>query len=459
MLRLIILILLIPFAVNAARFSGEGFGADRETARANALSDLTSQLSVQVRSEFSLTETSSGQKEGHRRVESNSDLPLLGAEISYSAVKGGFNASAVLDTEKSLPMYEKALTGLADDIRKILQSGISGKGEQAVKSLETAFAKADNYEKMLPVARLLGSEYKKDGDISSSEIAKLLESRQRRAATLEDAAFLLTREIKQKRVYVFPPSTGSSHEITPFAAAVQSVLSGRLASENSPDSADYHFAGEYTVQGKEIILAYRLVNRWDGTTVHAGTARLLPAAFEGLDHMPKTADFDTMLFGGLAVSKDFRVDVSTNKGSRSLLFKKAETVEILVKTTAPAYVYVIGHTVKNGGKLSYMLEFQNAEAPRRFIRFINADDANKWVSLGEFSVTAPYGVESLQVIASAKDPSDAVPAAKFDGSSGLYIVSRDPSMAVSSARALVNSGLKKQENSVSEAVLLFTTAE
>lgn len=459
MLRLIILILLIPFAVHAARFSGEGFGADRETARANALSDLASQLSVKVSSEFSLTETSAGKTDGHRRVDAYSDLPVLGAEISYFESKGGFTASAVLNTEKSLPMYEKALNSLADDIRKNLKTVAGTKGEQTVVALETAFAKADNYEKILPVARLLGSEYKKDEDISSAEIAKLLEAVQRTASTFEDAAFLLTRDITQKSIYVFPPSAENSHEITPFAAAVQSVLSGRLASGNSPDVADYHFSGEYTVQGKEIILTYRLVNRWDGTTLYARTARLLPAAFAGLDYKPKTADFDALLYSGLAVSNDFRVDVSTNKGSRNLLFKRAESVEILVKTTAPAYVYVIGHTVKKGDKLSYLLEFQNAQAPGRFIRFINADDANKWVSLGEFSVTAPYGVESLQVIASAKDPSDAVPLVKFDGSSGLYIVNRDPSKAVTSARALVNSGLKKQENAVSEAVLLFTTAE
>uniref|UniRef100_UPI0039E51EC2 hypothetical protein n=1 Tax=Seleniivibrio woodruffii TaxID=1078050 RepID=UPI0039E51EC2 len=254
MLRLIILILLIPFAVHAARFSGEGFGADRETARANALSDLASQLSVKVSSEFSLSETSAGQKDGYRRVESYSDLPVLGAEISYSETKGGYTASAVLNTEKSLPMYEKTLNSLAGDVRKNLKTVTGAKGEQAVVTLETAFAKADNYEKMLPVARLLGSEYKKDEDISAAEIAKMLEATQRTASTFEDAAFLLTRDITQKGIYVFPPSAENSHEITPFAAAVQSVLSGRLASESSPESADYHFSGEYTVQGKEIIL-------------------------------------------------------------------------------------------------------------------------------------------------------------------------------------------------------------
>ena len=50
---------------------------------------------------------------------------------------------------------------------------------------------------------------------------------------------------------------------------------------------------------------------------------------------------------------------------------------------------------------------------RKFINYINQDDANKWLELGEFTIEPPYGVESLQIIACTAD-FDTVPATTFD---------------------------------------------
>jgi hypothetical protein len=459
MLKTLSLLILLPLTVSAAQITGIGLGDTRDEARTNALSDLSAQLLVQVRAEISISEDSSGAKEGARNVSAVTDVPLIGADLKYGEDRKQITATAIIDSAKAVPLYEKALADRAQTIRVGLKTVEGKSGQAAIETFEKLYADADTYEKLFAAAATLGSEYKKDTDFSSGAISAMLIDMQKTAGNLEDAVYILTRNIVQRNIYVLPPSAPQSSEVTPFAGAVQAILAGGLNSVENPVGADYRMAGEYAVQGKNILLTYRLINVYDGTIVTARTVRLAPTAFKGLDYLPRTADFDKLLKNGLAVSKDFRVDVSTDKGNMNLLFKNAQTVEILVKTTAPAYVYAIGHTLKKEERFSYLLEFQNADSPRRFMRFINADDANKWVSLGEFSVTRPFGVESIQVVASASDPAGIIPKSKMDRSTGLYIVDSDPVKALKATRALINTGLKKQHNSVAEAVLTFTTEE
>lgn len=459
MFRTLFIIMIFPFAAFAAQFTGIGYGTTQDAARTNALSDLSAQILVEVRSEITISEDASGSNSGHREVSAIADVPVIGAEITYSADTQQYQAKAVLDSARSLPAYEKTLTELAAQIRSALEQTYGKSGQAAIETLEKAYAKADTYEKTYAAALILGSSYIKDRGFSAASIAERLIELEKTATNLEEAVFILTKDIVQKNIYVLPPAAPSSSEVTQFAEAVQSVIEGSVNSVETPAAADYKMSGEYAVQGKSIILTYRLISLHDGLTAAARTVRLAPSAFAGLDYLPKTADFDRLLKNGVAVSKDFRVNVSTDKGSENLLFKNAEKIELLVKTTAPAYVYAVGHTMKKKERYSYLLEFQNAEGSRRFVRFINADDANKWVSLGEFTVTKPFGVESIQVIASSKDPAALIPYSKKDASTGLYIIGTEPAKAVAAARALINTGIKKQQDSVSEAVLTFTTAE
>ena len=459
MFKTFFIYLLFPCAVFAAQFTGTGFGKTQDEARINALADLSAQLIVQVHSEMAVSENISGEKEGQRSVHAVSDVPLLGAQISYAADTKQYEVKAVLDSEKSLPMYEKTLKDLASQIRAALAQTDGKTGQSAIETLEKVYAQADTYEKAYAVSQLLGSAIEKDSGFSGAAISERLTALQKTAMNLEEAVYILTGNVVQKNIYVLPPSAPSSSEVTPFAEAVQAVIEGGVNSVDNPSAADYRMSGEYTVQGKNILLTYRLIKIEDGTSVAARTVRLAPSAFAGLDYVPKTADFDKLLKNGIAVSKDFRVDVSTNKGSMNLLFKNAQTVEILVKTSEPAYIYAVGHTLKKTERYTYLLEFQQAEGTRRFVRFINADDANKWVSLGEFTVTKPFGVESIQIVASSKDPMSLIPYSRKDTDTGLYVVNTDPAKAVSTMRALINTGIRKEQEKVAEAVLTFTTAQ
>ena len=88
--------------------------------------------------------------------------------------------------------------------------------------------------------------------------------------------------------------------------------------------------------------------------------------------------------------------------------------------------------------------------------FINADDANRWMSLGAFTVEAPFGVESLQIIASNKKIIT-LPNAKYDEASGYYIIGKDIKKVLTATRGIKRKKSKKVE--ISEDVMSFTTVK
>ena len=109
---------------------------------------------------------------------------------------------------------------------------------------------------------------------------------------------------------------------------------------------------------------------------------LLPESYQGYRTEPLVLDFDKLLHQGYAVSNAFKVQLNTNKGSRNLLFEKGETVELLIKMNRPGYYYLVGHSKNSESEMSYLLELNEAHGDRRFVSYLNADDANKWLSLG-----------------------------------------------------------------------------
>ena len=74
-----------------------------------------------------------------------------------------------------------------------------------------------------------------------------------------------------------------------------------------------------------------------------------------------------------------------------------------------------------------MLELEEqARAPRRFVQFVNANDINCCISLGEFEIYPPLGLEHLQMIASKEDLAWRLPRYRFDEESEFYLVGKDP---------------------------------
>ena len=133
---------------------------------------------------------------------------------------------------------------------------------------------------------------------------------------------------------------------------------------------------------------------------------------------------------------------------------------MMIKMNRPGYFYIVVHTLKKEEKYSYILDFFTSNDNRKFIYTVSADDVNKWIMLPEFEVVPPFGVETLQVIASTNDLFNKVPSTTYDTKTELYKISDEPKKAVALTRGLIRKERKEKAKalpSFAETTLMFTT--
>jgi hypothetical protein len=115
------------------------------------------------------------------------------------------------------------------------------------------------------------------------------------------------------------------------------------------------------------------------------------------------------------------------------------------------------------------MEIGERGASDRFVRRVRADEANRWLTVGEFRVESPFGLEAVQVFAT-NEPPRVLPAARFDPVRNLHVIGSDPVDAVRRARGLVlvdvpdsrkdkGGKTKPARFAAGEAVLQFSTLQ
>ena len=100
---------------------------------------------------------------------------------------------------------------------------------------------------------------------------------------------------------------------------------------------------------------------------------------------------------------------------------------------------------------------EEARATRRFVQFVNANDINCFISLGEFEIYPPLGLEHLQVIASKEDLIWRLPKYRFNEESEFYLVGKYPKNGLVKIQAAVRPKKKKSQKYNAEAVLTYTS--
>jgi hypothetical protein len=454
------------YQIEAKTIIGEGFGNTQEEAKKAALSDLSSAIQVEVQSCFE-----SMVREVDRKVEEftenvitlKSELPILGAEYESWKGKDGQKSRAILASENVLKLYTAELIEIEKNVNSyqgLIDKSVSQSERYQLYTELLTYLK--QYYKYKTVAILLGGKDIPEIGITEVEIKNRLRNLRGKVDDLNMAARLIAESLADRDgIYIYPPTTKDSHEITQFADAVKKRLSVYLKTVQDPKNADFFMKGSYSIldDGKAgIELTYYLIDS-KFNSLETKIISLLPASYSGYEFKPKTMSFDKLLFEGLTVSNEFKIEISTNSGRENLLFKEGEEPEFLVKMNRPGYFYIVGHVVKPGDeKYSYLVDFDDTgeiSGKRKFIRYVNIDDVNKWISLGKFEIVPPFGVESLQSIASTQDLLDRLPLYGYDDKTQLYVVSRDPNNAVVNTRA-IKKRISKEVKSA-ETVLLFTT--
>ncbi|WP_028865422.1 LPP20 family lipoprotein [Psychromonas aquimarina] len=453
------LFILLAGQIQAAVLDGEGYGETQKAAQDDALASLAATIFVRIESSFEQQANNLGEYSISSSTRSSTDLPIIGAEFNCRK-KDGYYCLATLNSKRALPLYRQKLTPVHREISAVdsaLKDNNKKHQHRRLKSLLQLLEQSDKYRTLIT---FLSGKSTAEPQISLSrqQINEQLLALESQAPSLKLAAELLARGVPDAPVYIRPATLTSSREITPFAGALQMQLQKALPNTaGSYEKASFTYAGSYQISKNGIQVAYSLVDR-DGNTVSTSVAAVLPEAYRNYRAEPLAPDFDRLLHQGYALDSDFKVQLATNKGSRQLLFQQGETVKLMVKLNRPGYFYIVGHAKNEQQELSYLLEAGYGEGSRKFVYFVNGDEINKWLSLGEFETIPPFGIESLQVIAAEKDLIDKLPGYRYDNETGYFKLADNISQGLGKTR-----GLKKIKNNktdqekTAEAVLLFTT--
>lgn len=428
---------------------GTGFGITQDDARKEALADISSQISVQIKvtSETKIKEiTGTGYSEDYtRQLITRTELPILGAKLDYQKKKGGVQCNAIID-KNSVKLYEKELNSKIAEAQKLMELN-------DLNSISSLMSLSEEFIKYKIVLVHLGGELSSNFPITNAELQTQFEKKAGSLTSLTDfekiAKLIFTDEV----YFVFPAEVDNSKEITPFASIVRERLHSVLKTTSSIENATFKLIGVYTILDNSIDLTYRAVDS-NGTTTKSASFRFESSAYDGIKYKPETVGIEKLIQQGLVLTNDIRPEIKTTKGKTNLLFKGGEQIELMVKLNRPGYLYLIAHTNNEEGKFSYLVPINGSETKRDFVLFINADDANKWISLGAFDVVPPYGTEIVQVFASSSDLVDSVP--DFYIENDYPVIGKKAEEVVVKTRGIIKSK-KKKEVEGGETVLTFTT--
>jgi len=436
----------------------DGYGDNQEEAQRQALAALYASMLVEIRSVSASLTTNDGTSIAQREIRAISNLPLLGTHSEIlPASAGQFHVRAVLQSATALPLYKTQLQASADQLKKLMaQLDQHKNAANDYQVLSEMLKESEQYTKYATVARLLGAGQLPAAPITHTSIEQQLHQAEAMASSMDLLIELVTRNIPKNSVYVYPATPRQSHEVTAFGRVLRDNISARISSASTPGSAKYIMRGNYEVLPDRMRLTYRMTDVAGNTTAVRSLA-VAPDVYKNLPYKASTTSFDKLLHDGIVVSDDFRVNVATNRGSEDLLFVDGDELELLVKLNHAGYFYVVSHVAHNKDSESYLLELSDDNGPRRFVRYVGADDVNRWVSLGKFSAGAPFGVESLQVIASNVDLIEKLPPYSYDKEADIYRLNTSSAQdGVLRTRGLRPKRDTKKKVESAESVLMMT---
>ncbi len=156
----------------------------------------------------------------------------------------------------------------------------------------------------------------------------------------------------------------------------------------------------------------------------------------------------------LSKSKGF-AEIKTDAGRKYLNYEEGDELEFLVKLNQPGSFYIIGQSENDEMNITYLFEFDFENGKPVFIKSVKSDQVNQWISLGRFTVSPPFGTETLRIVASNK-PFQCLPASSVNSDTGLSQLKQNISRGIT-----IQSKCKPlaQNAKIAETVLMIETME
>lgn len=438
------LIVFIVFTINliyelhATEYKGSATNASESLAKRNALIDLQHSIYIIVESSSSSLITSSGNSSFKQSSKVYSNIPLLGVSTECFKTAQEYTCFATLDAKTAVPKYTLAIESNVNAI-KIRWNAI-----QHLTRSETLYSKLTellpvfeetrrlNYVRTLLAGRIQEIIY----PITPAEINARLNILEKDAMSLSLIALKLKESIGDKKIFVKPITPSGSIEVTPLSSELYYLIRKELNIASSKDSAEHFLTGEYKILDDKIYLEFHLTD--SGTkVVKSALFRIHTSKLNGLEYRESAKLFEQELISNRMTSPNFDIKLKTNKGFRELLFKGGEFATFYVKANEPIQYFIVSHLYSENNNFSYLLELNDLEDKNRFVGSLSTKALGNWIEVfeGGFTVSNPYGMETLQVFAAKEIDLNAIPECSYRD--GYCIIEKQGTEAIKSIRQRV----------------------
>ncbi|UOD33945.1 LPP20 family lipoprotein [Deferribacteraceae bacterium V6Fe1] len=460
-----IIVLLISFtnvmAENKEIF-GIGYGQDREIAKKEALADLATQISVNIKSDFERVQKVLNNEikssAATSIIKTSSEIPLLGIKFEY---QDDDKVIAILSSENSLSAYINEIEKLTVETNKLkTMSEQTNNSSLKYDYLLKILSNLKLLEKYKTVAIILGHSNFPVIDITESEIKDQLVKIQQTPDSLDTVVNIISKELTFNKIYIFPVKPKMSEEITEFSKLLKTMLAQKTDSVDTPENAEFLLRGNYEVINNKILLNMNLYNKNYNSIKNYSLifdSKIINAQFQ-----PQYQNFDYALLTGNVTRSNLKVKIGF-KGygtGEGIDLNAGDKVDLVINTNQPICYYIVGHVFNKNEKFSYLLpigvygdEFKGKIAGE----LVNTN----YVVAENIEIAPPYGREVLQLFATTLGNDGKcelnIPSCHTN-KDGYCVLENEPIVNVGKTRGLSFKNVSKNIET-SEAIFSFTTFE
>ena len=406
-----------------------------------AISDLSNQLSVNVKSEFKSYVkmiNNEAKKMKEKEIYLVSNLPIKGVRYNNETP-----IKAILSSN-SIEAYKEELNRLKKEIEFLKTK------PKTYDNCNILLKNIDAFNKNKIVAIALGAKNLPKIDITKSQIELELKNITKKTDSLDLASKIIANQINKKNIYISIKPYGS-RETTQLASIFKDKLSQYLITTKKSDKADYFLRGSYKILKNSIFVTFNLMDT-NNNILKTITLTLTKKAYQNLSYKPNTKTFDETLINSFVKSGKLSVNIGFKGYNREdgIDLKEGDNVDIVVKTNKPICYFLVGYVLHKNNKFSYLLPLNNNN-----INKITGDDINQNITIvQDVEIAPPFGRETLQIFASTLTKNGKCPISAprcKENSQGYCVIKGKPNKVIKHTRGLLikHKKIEKAENSIS----------
>jgi len=244
--------------LQAVTITGEGVSQTTKVAKKDALVDLSSTISSNVKSEYRSYQAKLGDEYKQNKenfIDISTNLPIKGVKFRENSTDEDIKVIAILD-ENSLKVYQETLKLLKQNIDNL-------KNRKDYDSLKLLLKNIQKFNKNKIVAIALGGKNLPKIDVLESNLKLQLKQFSKLAPTINIGAKILANSFKKDKIYIQAPKIKGSKEITQFGNIFKDQLSKYINSVSTPQKAKYILRGEYDILKNSVFITYNLYDEND----------------------------------------------------------------------------------------------------------------------------------------------------------------------------------------------------